>query len=90
MPTNIAPEAPIKFHMKHFHLIAFIISALIALPLAFFSMTIAYSSSGDTVELLKHPGFWMFYWRGWAWFFAAGVICSATSFWVFQRVTRGS
>ena len=71
--------------MKRFLIIASVVSALVAFPLTYLSMTIAYSSSGVSTELLLHPGFWIFYLRAWAWFAASGVICSAVSYWIFKR-----
>jgi hypothetical protein len=53
---------------------ALLASFLVAIPLAFLSVTIA---SGSLMDNLTHRGFWLFYAKGFFWLFLTGFLASS-------------
>ena len=69
---------------------AAVASILVAVPLAFASMTIA-GDSGRWFDFAMHPGFWIFYGRAILWMFITSFLASVlTLLLVTRRLSRGS
>ncbi|HLD14873.1 MAG TPA: hypothetical protein VJB18_09190 [Burkholderiales bacterium] len=61
---------------------ALISSVVVAILLAFVSMTIA---SGSLSDILTHPGFWVFYAKSFSWLFFVGFLASALTVLLISR-----
>ncbi len=52
---------------------AVIASVLVAVPIAFIPMAIVY---GDSLDIIMHTGFWVFYVKGFFWLFLSSFLAS--------------
>ncbi|MDH3613458.1 MAG: hypothetical protein OES10_09275 [Gammaproteobacteria bacterium] len=70
-------------------LYAAVASVLVSIPLALASLTFA-GGTGSWIDVVMHPGFWIFYGKGVLWMFVTSFLASVlTLLLVTRRLSRG-